>query len=396
MSKEEKKLILVRVSTIENSLWKIFEEHLEFMNQYFEVHAVSTGGKLLEEVRDREGVEVHPIYMHRGISPLHDIKSIFKMVKLFRKLKPTIVHGHTPKAGLVSMVAGRLTGVPIRLYTIAGIPFETFKGFRKWTLIQVEKIIYTCAHKVYPNSFGHKKLLENLKIINPNKLKVLAQGSTNGINIDRYKATPELWEKAKQIRQELKIDDSFVFLYVSRLVKHKGAEEMLLAFNQVNKQYPRTKLLICGRMQEDTSPLSKEAMEILDKNEDVIFTGYQLDIRPYYLAGDLFTFPSLREGLPNVLMQAGAMGRAVVCSDILGNTDIVKNDVNGIIVKHGDVRETKEAMIDLMLNHKKRKQIEEVAREHIVKKYNRKHVLQAYLQEYSDLLSEKNIDFNLS
>ncbi len=365
------------------------------MSNYFEVHAVSSPGDLLNEVGIREKVKTHAVVMHRGITPFKDIISIYRLYKLFKKLNPTIVHAHTPKAGLVSMLAATLCGVPLRLYSIAGIPFETSSGIIKYFLILIEKIIYNFSHKVYANSFGHEVLIKKMNLISHDKIKVLGQGSTNGINLEYFKTSPELVRRASAIRKAHNFENEFVFIYVSRLVPHKGAEVMLKAWREFSSIYQDVKLLICGRHQPNTHPLSKESSHILDSDESIVFTGYQLDIRPYYLAADVNILPSLREGLPNVLLQAGAMGLPSVCSDILGNTDVIKDGVNGILTKSNSIDHTLAGMKKIYLNAQLRLRLKSVARSSIKSKYERKQLLNEYLKEYINLLDQKGITHDL-
>ena len=363
------------------------------MSKYFKVYAVSTPGDLLEEVGRRENATTHGIKMHRGITPLRDIISIVKMVRFLRKTRPTIVHTHTPKAGLVGLIAASLTGVPIRLYSIAGITFETVSGPKRRLLILIEKLTYKLAHKVYANSFGHLDLIKRMNLCPPEKVSVLGSGSTNGINLDFFCPSKKLYSEADGLRKKYNLKDKFVFIYVSRLVKHKGAEQMLLSWDSFSQQNPEAQLLICGRLQSDADPLSLKSQYILNNNNQVIFVGYQKDIRSHYLCADVCVLPSLREGLPNVLLQAGAMGLPIICSNILGNTDVVREGVNGLLTKKGNVEDNVRAMTTIMHDSTLRNSLKNNARKQIFEKYERFQLLETYINEYKNLFAEKNIAF---
>ncbi|MBX2816120.1 MAG: glycosyltransferase family 4 protein [Saprospiraceae bacterium] len=382
------KPIILKTSTIQNSLWKIYEDQLAFLNEQYRIHAVSAPGQLLEIVAEREGVITHGLPMTRAVNPLLDLISLWRWIVLLRKVKPTIIHAHSPKAGLLSMIAGNITRVPIKLYTIAGIPFESYRGWRRWILQVIERMTYGLADKVYPNSLGHAAYLAEKKLIRPQKMSVLGEGSTNGIDLQYFKRTEEVVQRGEEQRKNLGIlPGHFVFLYISRLVKHKGAEEMLLSFDRLHQRHPNTRLVICGRMVPNAPNLSKEAQAVLANNPAVMFTGYHEDVRPFYALADAFAFPSQREGLPNVLLQAGAMELPIVCSDILGNTDVIEDGVNGVLVQAQSVEDTVRGMRLLLEDKDLRIQLASTVRETIASRYDRKALLKAYLEEYEELLS---------
>lgn len=146
---------LIRITTVPVSLNILLRGQHAFMRQQgFEVIGVSSGGGELQEVAQREQISTRRIEMARTISPLKDLKSLWQLYKLFRKEKPDIVHSHTPKAGLLGMLAARLSGVPIRLHTVAGLPLTESRGAKRKLLEFTEKLTYRCAHRIYPNSQG--------------------------------------------------------------------------------------------------------------------------------------------------------------------------------------------------------------------------------------------------
>ena len=222
---------LVRVTTVPISMDKLLHGQLRFMSTYFEVVAISSDSTYLERVGVREGVRTFPIAMSRKITPLADFLAICKLYFFLRKEKPLIIHSHTPKAGLVAMVASKLASVPHRLHTVAGLPLLETKGFKRAILNWVEKLIYVCATNVYPNSFGLQEIIVQNKFCHSSKLKVLGNGSSNGIDIEYF--NPSLYTESQNLslRQQLHIGQSdFVFVFVGRLVSDKGINEMVAAF----------------------------------------------------------------------------------------------------------------------------------------------------------------------
>ena len=176
---------LFRIATVPMSLNLLLKGQLRFLNDHFEVTAISGAGKDLDIVAEREGVKIHPIEMHRPISFIQDITSLWQLYKYFKKEKPDIIHSITPKAGLLSMMAGKLAGVPIRMHTFTGLIFPYKNGYMKRTLIIMDRILCRCATHVYPEGKGVKEDLQRHNITNK-PLKIIANGNVNGVDLDYY------------------------------------------------------------------------------------------------------------------------------------------------------------------------------------------------------------------
>jgi hypothetical protein len=153
---------LVRITTIPLSLEKLLSGQLEFMSPYYEITAVSSEKENLEKLGKSIDVATFHVEMTRQITPLKDVLALLKLFFFLLKTKPSIVHTHTPKAGIVGMLAAKLAGVPHRFHTVAGLPLLVTSGSKRKILDVIEKITYSCATKVYPNSFG---LLQIIKTI---------------------------------------------------------------------------------------------------------------------------------------------------------------------------------------------------------------------------------------
>jgi glycosyltransferase involved in cell wall biosynthesis len=278
------------------------------MSTYFEVIAVSSPGKTLDEVAVHEGVRTAPIEMRRDIAILKDIKALWKLYRLFQKERPDIVHTHTPKAGLLGMMAAKMAGVPLRLHTVAGMPLMENKGIKKRILEFAERITYRCAHKVYPNSGNLASFILENKFCRPARLKVLGNGSSNGIDMDFFRLTDEVAAKAAAIRASLPVcENDFVFVFIGRMVRDKGIEELTEAFSRLQKKHSHVKLLLVGPYEPELDPISDAARKMIDTNPAIIHVDFQQDVRPYLVISDALAFPSYREGFPNVPMQAGSL-----------------------------------------------------------------------------------------
>jgi glycosyltransferase involved in cell wall biosynthesis len=365
---------------------KLLHGQLRFMNTSFEVVAISSDKEYLERVGVREGVRTFPIDMSRKITPLADFLAICKLYFFLRKEKPFIIHSHTPKAGLVSMIASKLAGVPHRLHTVAGLPLMETKGFKRTILNWVEKLTYACATNVYPNSFGLQEIIVQNKFCHSSKLKVLGNGSSNGIDIDFF--NPSLFTDSQNValRKQLHIEPSdFVFVFVGRLVSDKGINEMVAAFERHQTQHLLSKLLLVGDYEADLDPLLPNTLEAIQTNEAIITTGFQVDVRPYLALSNALVFPSYREGFPNVVMQAGAMGLPCIVTDINGCNEIIKEGVNGVIVSVKNTDNLLLFMNEFVQNSQLFNQLQANSRAMIATRYNQQVIWEAIKKEYIQL-----------
>ncbi len=381
---------LIRITTIPLSLEKLLSGQLRFMSDYYEVIAVSSDKERLEQYGKSEKVAVFPIEMTRKITPIKDVLAVIKLYFYLKKNKPFIVHSHTPKAGVVGMLASKLAGVPHRLHTVAGLPLLEGKGFKRILLDFVEKLTYSCATKVYPNSHGLSKIIIENKYCFPDKLKVMADGSSNGIDTNYF--NPELFstDENLNLKKELGIkEEDFVFVFVGRLVKDKGINEMIEAFEFLQKVEKGIKLLLVGDYEQELDPLNAHSMESIKKNEAILTVGFQNDVRPYFAIGDVLVFPSYREGFPNVVLQAGAMGLPCIVSDINGCNEIIIEGNNGIIIPVKDSNAIYEAMKKIATDENLQFQLQKNARKMIVSRFEQKVVWEAILEEYK--IIEKNV-----
>ncbi len=378
---------IIRITTVPLSLTGLLHGQLKFMSSYYDILGVSSKGKnnQLDKLVEFEGVPVHAVEMTRKITPIKDIVAVYKLFKLFKAEKPFIVHSHTPKAGTLSMLAAKLAGVPHRLHTIAGLPLVEATGFKRFVLNIVEKITYWCATKIYPNSYGLQDIILDHKFTNTNKLKVIANGSSNGIDVSRF--DPEVFDipaKKSEFRESLGIkDDDFVFLFVGRLVSDKGVNELIAAFSKLNSEHKKIKLLLVGDYENELDPLLPESLEVINTNKNVISTGWVNDVCPHFAISNVLTFPSYREGFPNVVMQAGAMGLPCIVSNINGCNEIIVEGENGTIIPVKDAETLYEKMKAVYLGESNYDTAK--CRELIVTRYKQQVIWDALLREYRQL-----------
>lgn len=384
---------LLRITTVPVSLKTLLKGQHRFMSQNgFEVVGVSSRGTALQEVHNEEGIRVIELEMTRTFSPFKDLKSLWSLYRLCRKEKPFIVHSHTPKAGIVGMLGAKLAGVPIRLHTVAGMPLMVTSGAKRWVLDIVEKITYGCATKVYPNSEGLYDFIVKGRYAPKRKLGMIAKGSSNGIDTGFFAPNQVTEYQVNQLKKDLAIQpDDFVFVFVGRLVGDKGINELVSAFSRLNdSRTGRTcKLLLVGSLESELDPLLSHTLEAIKNNERIIAVGYQKDVRLYFAISDTLVFPSYREGFPNVVMQAGAMGLPSIVTDINGCNEIITGGVNGLLVALNDVNALTGAMEFLLHNPAEVDRMAKNARPLITERYEQRMVWEAIFEEYKRLLEER-------
>ncbi|QED36538.1 glycosyltransferase family 4 protein [Antarcticibacterium arcticum] len=382
---------LIRITTIPLSLEKLLEGQLTYMNSFYEVTAISAEKERLERYGRDNGVKTYWVDMTREITPIADLKAVLKLYNYFKREKPFIVHTHTPKAGIVGMLAANLAGVPLRLHTVAGLPLLETRGTKRRVLNFVEKFTYKLATRIYPNSTELKKIILKEGFTSSEKLKVLGKGSSNGI--DTHYFDPGNYKDSENLilRRELGIpENDIVFIFIGRLVSEKGINELVTAFQNLNAEIKNTALLLVGPLEEELDPLSTHTLNLIEDHKKIITTGYQQDIRPYLALSNVLTFPSYREGFPNVVMQAGAMGLPSIVSDINGCNEIITEGLNGVIIPVKDVNSLFLAMQKMVDNPSWRKLLATAARNEITQNYDRIEFWELLRREYEELDRERD------
>ena len=375
---------LFRVAAVSGSLAVLLKGQLRYMNQYYSVTGIASEGPNHDVIRKNEGVRTISLRINRKINLLQDIVSLYELYRLFKREKPFIVHSLTPKAGLLSMTAAYLAGVPHRLHTFTGLIFPTQTGIMKKVLIFFDKVICYCATRIYPEGEGVKRdLLENN--ITKKKLTIIGNGNINGIDLNHF--DPALFDARAQQNIRSKwgfAGTDFILCFVGRIVLDKGIVEMVTSFLQISKKHENCKLLLIGPFENEASPIPENIIHEIKNNKHIISAGWQKDVRPFLAISNIFVFPSYREGFPNVLLQSGAMGKYSIVTDINGSNEIIETNNNGTIipVKNSDALTAAINEVYLKFNEVKANQS---YRQLIKSKYDQNIVWQSQLKEYASL-----------
>jgi glycosyltransferase involved in cell wall biosynthesis len=378
------KIRIVRITTVPISLDKLLTGQLKYMSgRGCDVTMISSPGNNTDILAKREDSKFIAISMTRVISPVKDLVALIKLTGVLRQIRPSIVHTHTPKAGLLGMIAAWFSGVPVRLHTVAGLPLMEATGVKRKILEFVEWLTYKFATGVYPNSKKLEEFIIAKKFSSPSKTKVIGLGSSNGINTNYFTLTPEINVTASLIKKDNDINpNDFVYVFIGRLVRDKGIEELITSFTELNKEFINTKLLLVGPTEPDLDPLSAKSMAEIKQNPHIVHFGYQSDIRPYLAVSNVLVFPSYREGFPNVPMQAGCFNLPSIVTNINGCNEIIDNGKNGLVIPVKDVDALQSAMRLLLVDKMLYFKMQANARPMIVERFEQQNIWELIYLEY--------------
>lgn len=376
MARNKKKII--RSVTVPQSLGFV-EPLLPKLKQKYEVQLLSSPGERLGKICKEHQVVGHPVEMYRRMSPLKDLKSLYQLIKVFRKEKPYMVHSMTPKAGLLCMLAAWLTGVPRRVHTFTGLVWPTSSGLSRKILMATDWLTCTCATHIIPEGQG---VLNDLQQhITKKPMKVLGYGNVMGVDMERFNPT--------RFTEVKKNDGEFRFIFVGRIVGDKGINELVEAFVRLNEEYPETRLALVGKYEANLDPVKPDTLKIIQENPNIDACGprYGDDLLVEYMKSDCFVMPSYREGFPNTVMEAGAMGLPSVVTDINGSREIIIHGENGFIVPSKDADALYEAMKRMLQDTAAREQMTVNARPLIDSRFEKSFVQGCLIGYYEEIMS---------
>ncbi len=349
----------------------------------FRVTLVSSPGELLERTAEREGVESIAIPMQRKIAPIADIVSLIRLWWLLFRLKPDMTEFSTPKAGLLGTLAAWLVGVPVRIYMLRGLKVEGTTGLKRRILLAAERAASACAQIVLCNSRSMRAEALALGVAPEAKLSLLGDGSSNGVDAERFSPGP------KDVRDRLGLPrEAYVVGFVGRLTCDKGLPELMEAFETVLKAEPETHLLLVGWFDAAEDALSAQLRSRIEKHPRVHCTGFVADTAPYYRAMDVMVLPTRREGFPNAVLEAAASGIPVVTTVATGSRDSVVPEVTGLLIPPGYPEAISEAVLKLLRDPERRRLMGKAARAWVMEHYANDRVLGLATAFYKSLLAE--------
>lgn len=373
---------IIRAVTVPQSLDFCREVMIKMRAMGYDMVAVTSPGPELDELRDKDGFLCVAVPMERHISIVNDLKSLMRMISVFRKEKPQVVHSMTPKAGMICMVAAWLTRVPVRIHTFTGLVWPTATGVKRKILMMTDWLTCACATHVIPEGQG---VLNDLKNggITKKPMKVLGYGNVKGVDMERF--SPARFKATKN-------PDVFTFVFVGRIVGDKGINELVEAFVKLHDKHKNTRLVLVGKYEHELDPVSDKTRKFIDSNDGIDACGpkYGDDLLQMYVDADCFVMPSYREGFPNTVLEAGAMGLPSIVTDINGSREIIVNEKNGLIVPSKNANALYDAMERMLTDDKAREIMKSNARQIIESRFEKNFVQKCQIEFYERVL---NVEF---
>ncbi|MGK0275285.1 MAG: glycosyltransferase involved in cell wall biosynthesis [Ilumatobacter sp.] len=300
-------------------------------------------------------VAIHQLPFRRQPSPIADLRALRATIRLIRHVKPQIVNASTPKAGLLGMLAARWCRVPIRVYHLRGLRFETVTGWKRHVLVVLERFAAQLSTHMIINSPSARAVAVEAGIGRRRPMLLIGSGSGNGIDVDRY--SPEQTLTPAAAREAFGVPPTpLVIGFVGRLTRDKGIVDLIDVFDRLTKHRNDLHLLLVGDL-ELGDPVGVDAADFIRSRSDVTQIGWVPDTAALYPAFDLLAFPSAREGLPNVPLQAQCAGVPVVAYASTGTVDAIEDDVGGVLVPPGDTAGLELALSTLLEDTERRRRL---------------------------------------
>ncbi len=378
MARNKKKII--RACTVSLSIGFFDEIMRRLRGDGYEMVALTSPGPELDKLKE-EGFRCIEVEMERHISPLKDLMSLLKMIFVLHKEKPYMIHSMTPKAGLLCMMAGWLTGVPVRVHTFTGLVWPTSMGLKRKILMLTDKILCACATHIIPEGKGVMDDLRNGGITKK-PMKVLGYGNVKGVDMERFDP------KRFNVDSDFNFNHPFTFVFAGRIVGDKGSNELVEAFTKLHEKYEETKLVLVGNYEENLDPVKPETLDRIKANPAIVAVGPKRgdDLLMEYMKADCHVLPSYREGFPNTPMEAGAMELPNIVTDINGAREIVADGENGIIVPPRTVQPLYDAMERMLTDDALREKMKQNARPMIESRFEKSFVQGCLIDFYKEVM----------
>lgn len=387
-------MLIAIVSTVPETLYYLLEEQIPFFKKKgFEVIGITSEGSWIkaEDINKKYDIEVKVFEFTRVISIKKDLCTLFQMIRWFKKIRPDILHVSTPKASLLTLIAGWVTRVPNRIYTIRGLQYPEYRGLKKCFYMFLDKLCCTLARRVIAVSDSNMEYIIKNKISRKEKVSVLAHGSSHGVDSTRkYNPAFKNKNEIRALKNRMGIAENDVVIgFIGRMVKEKGVEDIAVIWKQLSEKNKNCHLVLVGPLNEPRDHVSAEYITYFNNNRTVHMVGDARNPFSYYSIMDIVLFPSYREGFPNVVIEAGAMELPVISTDAMGCRDAVEDTVNGIVVPVGDVKKLQDACELLINNKTMRVSMGIKARARVVERYQPEDICEESLKIYETLLESR-------
>ena len=378
-----RRLRVCRLATVQVTFATLLPAQIQLIvNAGIDLTLVSSAGEHFTPFFDDPSLHCYTLQVSRKIDYLHDLPSLFRLIHFFRREKFNIVHSSTPKAGLLTALAGKLAGVPIRIHTYTGQVWVEMKGPARKFMCSVDWLIGVLNTHTYADSFSQREFLIRERIVDSRKITVLEYGSISGVDLTRFDPV-KLAPYRALIRRQLGISErALIIVFVGRVTRDKGVVELLEAFEQLCRKYNDLHLVFVGPLESERDPLPKKILDVIPGNAIIHFIGFTSQPETYLAAADIFCLPSYREGFGSVVIEAAAMNLPSVATTVTGLVDAVVDNETGLLVPPKDSKALAEALAVLIDSPDTRYRMGHAARQRALSQFDAAKVNQAMVDEY--------------
>lgn len=368
------------ITAIPMSAQAFLKDHMEALQKHYQVYYVSNEPDESKIAVSHTGY--HCVDIQRGISIWRDLKALYQLTKYFRSERFDTVHSVTPKAGLLTAMAGCFAGVPIRIHIFTGQVWANLKGPKRWLLKFMDKVLVMFGNHFLVDGEGQRQYLIQQGMLKEKNSKVLGKGSICGVNLERF--NPDATKRA-EARKEVNVkDDQIVFAFMGRLNHDKGLYELLPAFDKLAADSKNVFLLLFGADEENVASHFGEYKHLNDSN--FLYYGLTREPQKMLQAGDVFVLPTYREGFGSSVIEASALGLPVICSDAYGVKDAMVDNVTGLRCKVGDVESLYNAMKAFVDNPGLIKKLGDAGRKRVIDDFDGVQMTRHWVEYYQELL----------
>jgi glycosyltransferase involved in cell wall biosynthesis len=333
-----------------------------------------------------EGIHVVDVPMRREPSPVSDVMSLIRLFLAIKKLRPEVVVTATPKAGLLGTIAARMARVPVRVYQLWGLRFETETGVKRSVLKTLESWSIGFSTQVVANSASLARRARDLGLMGRTPVVVLGPGSSHGVDLDRFSSDAEIPPVDSATSNFIAHNPAALVVgFVGRVHPDKGIHTLLEALEICRQQGLDLRLLVVGAFESDRV--------VADLRQSAIAThlvGGVADTRPYLQCMDIHCLPTRREGFPNVVLEAGAMGLVTIASDATGAVDSVINGHSGLLFRTDDSHDLAAALELLGSKPELRRRLGAQARAHVQATFSREVIWGLQERYLTELLGRRS------
>ena len=359
------------------------KDHIKLLSVKYDIYLVGN----INSDNDVKGLDIagwKKIDIERGISVTKDLRSVWQARQYFKQMKFEAVHSVTPKAGLVTALAGKLAGVKHRTHIFTGQVWATCTGLMRWMLKSIDKVIAKCDNHIMVDGKSQRAFLEKEGVLKPGKALVFCEGSIAGVNSERF--VPDA-NARKEEREKIGIKDGVLtYIFLGRLNHDKGIGELYEAYNRLAAEEKDVFLLLAGFDEEGYIQKLPEYKNIQEGN-NFHFYGSTSQPERVLNAGDVFVLPTYREGFGSSVLEAACIGLPCICSDAYGVLDAYVNGETGLQCKVGDVDSLYQCMKRMHDDKELRNVLARKSRERALNVFNVKPISEAWLNFYNKLLS---------